>query len=331
VATGLAAAALVIVALGVVVSNHLGEVLDRAPTTTVVAAAIGPSNGFFRLWAIMTAGMMMASIMTDLVGRRTCDWALRQPGDVGVRITSAVVRRRQLPRSPRSVVLAIDRRSVWRCAPLRRGLVVLSLLPGAVAALAGLDWSSLVLLPGLVSAGSGLLFGVNAFCLDGSGSLWLETLPRKPALPFWSKAQVVAETCFVAIALTLGAAMVRATDAPSRAQVAALVSCAVVALVRVVALCMELSLAHPYRADLRGPRDTPAPPGVMAAYSARLALSTTLVAIVFSALAEIAPWQWPIYLAVPLLLLGARRLLRAADQWDEAEVRTRVVTVVASG
>ncbi len=220
---------------------------------------------------------------------------------------------------------------MWRSGPLRRGLLVLSILPGGVAAVAGLEWTSLVLLPGLVAAGAGLLFGVNAFCLDGTGAIWLETLPRRPSLAYWSKAQVVAETCLVAIVLTLGAALLRAGDAPTRSQLTALVASAVVALVRVVALCMELSLAHPYRADLRGPRDTPAPPGVMAAYSARLALSTTLVAILFSALAEVAPWQWPLYLAVPFVLLGVRRLVRGARRWERHDVRAGVVSVVASG
>jgi hypothetical protein len=148
---------------------------------------------------------------------------------------------------------------------------------------------------------------------------------------FWSKAQVVAETCLVSIVLTLGAAVLRVGQAPSTSQVTALVACALVALARVVALCMELSLSSPHRADLRGARDTPAPPGVMAAYSARLALSTTLVAILFSALAEVAPWQWSLYLAIPFLLLSARRVVRSSGRWTEHGVRCRVVTVVSSG
>src|SRR4051794_41953804 len=71
----------------------------------------------------------------------------------------------------------MDRASVWRSRSLRRGLLVLGILPGAAAALADLPWSSLVLLPALVSAGAGLLFGVNAFCLDGPGAVWLGSLP----------------------------------------------------------------------------------------------------------------------------------------------------------
>ena len=100
---------------------------------------------------------------------------------------------------------------------------------------------------------------------------------------------------------------------------------------RVVATCMETSVTRPHRADLSGPRDTPAPPGVMAAYSARLAVSTTLIAVCFSALAEVAPWQYPVILAFPFLLLSQRRLLGTARRWQDVSTRARVVTTVASG
>ena len=69
----------------------------------------------------------------------------------------------------------------------------------------------------------------------------------------------------------------------------------------------------------------------MAAYSARLAISTTLVAVLFSALAEVAPWEWPVLFALPFALLSLRRLLRTATRWQDAAVRSRVVTIVASG
>ena len=34
-----------------------------------------------------------------------------------------------------------------------------------------------MLLPGLTASGAALLFGVNAWCLDGKGMVWRETLP----------------------------------------------------------------------------------------------------------------------------------------------------------
>jgi hypothetical protein len=228
-------------------------------------------------------------------------------------------------------VLAIDRVSVWRSPALRRGLLVLGVLPGAVAAVAGLEWPALVLLPGLVAAGAGLLFGVNAFCLDGSGAVWLASLPGSPGTLFWSKARVVAETCALAVVITVVGGSLRADGAPTVGEAAALASCAVVVVIGVVATCMELSVNRPFRADLLGPRDTPAPPGVMAAYSARLAVSTTLVAVLFSTMAEVAAWPWPVIVAVPFCLLSARRLLQAARGWDDVITRARVVTTVASG
>ncbi len=94
-------------------------------------------------------------------------------------------RRRRAPaRVGRSrELVAVDRASVWRAPALRRGAVVLALLPGLLAAGAQLPWSSLV---GAARAWSrpapALLFGVNAFCLDGPGALWLASLPR-PAGP----------------------------------------------------------------------------------------------------------------------------------------------------
>src|SRR4029450_11394147 len=105
------------------------------------------------------------------------------------------------------------------------------------------------------------------------------------------KAIVTAEVCLVAVALTLLAGSLRVDGPPpTPAQAVALTACAVVTGLRVVATCMRLSVTRPHRADLRGPRDTPAPPGAMAAYSARLALSTRLVAVVFSVLPRSARW-----------------------------------------
>jgi hypothetical protein len=69
----------------------------------------------------------------------------------------------------------------------------------------------------------------------------------------------------------------------------------------------------------------------MAAYSVRLALSTTLVAIWFSLAADLPDWRWSLLLALPLLLLTARRLVVVDRQWQGAAVRAEVVGRVASG
>jgi hypothetical protein len=69
----------------------------------------------------------------------------------------------------------------------------------------------------------------------------------------------------------------------------------------------------------------------MAAYSARLAVSTTLVAVLFSTLAEVAAWWWPVLIAAPFCLLSLRRLLRSARYFDNVDARARVVATVVSG
>jgi hypothetical protein len=313
------------------VMRRLTTLLDHAPTTglvnTLLLSRFGPSG---RYWTTLVV-LLGVTAATFLLGLRTSAWALCRSGDAASRIDVQQVRRRPRPRSVRAAVLAMDRASVWRSPSLRRGLLVLAVLPGLVAASAGLEWSSLVLLPGLVAAGAGLLFGVNAFCLDGSGIVWLASLPSAPGVAFWCKAQVIAETCLVAIVATMACGAVRIGRSPTATEVVALASCGLIALLRVLAMCMELSINHPHRADLRGPRDTPAPPGVMAAYSARLALTTTVIAVVFSALSELRSWYWPALVAVPIALFTLRRLARAAHRWQDAPVRSHVVTVVASG
>jgi hypothetical protein len=317
--------------LTLLVMRRLTNVLDNAPTqglvNTVLLSRFGPSG---RYWTTLVA-LLVVSAATFLLGRRTCAWALRRPGDAASRIDVAQVRRRPNPTTVRRTVLALDRASVWRSPSLRRGLLVLAVLPGLVAASAGLEWPSLVLLPGLVAAGAGLLFGVNAFCLDGSGIVWLASLPVRPAVAYWCKAQVIAETCLVAIVLTLACGVLRTGRAPTATEAVALGASGLIAILRVLALCLELSIGHPHRADLRGPRDTPAPPGVMAAYSARLALTTTVIAVVFSALAQADAWQWPAAVALPFLLLSIRRLLASAREWEQPAIRARVVATVASG
>ncbi len=327
VAAGSAAAACLVV----VATGNLAAVLDRSPTTTIVLGAQAATQGDYLRWSVTTAALLLAAVGTDRIGRWLCAWSLRRPGDAGSRIDSRPVRRRAAAGSKRRELLALDRASVWRSASLRRGLIVLGVLPGLVAALARLEWSALVLLPGLVAAGAGLLFGVNAFSLDGTGAVWLASLPVRARTAYWTKGQVVAETCALAVVITVAAGSLRAERAPTAGEAAALASCSVVVVLRVLATCMDLSVTRPYRADLRGPRDTPAPPGVMAAYSARLAVSTTLVAILFSTLAEVAPWWWPVMIATPFALLSLRRLHRTARRFDDAGARARVVATVASG
>ncbi len=322
-------------AVGVVLATgHTVSVLDSTPTTWVVVGALdgaSTAGADLRNWALDTALLVLAGWVGVLLGRRACDWSLRQPGQQSGEAETRQLRRRVDPTSARQARLAVDRASVWRSRSLRRGLLVLGVLPGVAAALADLPWSSLVLLPALVSAGAGLLFGVNAFCLDGSGAIWLGSLPGDARTALRAKGQVIAEVCGVAVVIAVLAGSVRLGRWPGATELLAMLACAVVSVTRVVATCLQLSVTHPYRADLRGPRDTPAPPGVMAAYSVRLAVSTTFIAIWFSLVSELPDWRYPILLAVPLLLLTARRLVAVDARWQDAAVRADVVGRVASG
>jgi hypothetical protein len=330
-ATWALAAVLGLVGLGVLVTGRTTDVLDSSPTTWVVIGATNGASGSYDAWATVVLILLVAAGVAFFLGRQACDWALRQPGRPRGDVEARPVRRRLPAASLVREQLAVDRASVWRSPSLRRGLLVLGVLPGVVAAVAGLEWSSLVLLPGLVAAGAGLLFGVNVFCLDGSGAVWLASLPADPRIVFRAKARVVAEVCCFAVALTVLAGSTRAGSWPTAAEVAALVACVVVTIGRVVATCMHLSVTRPHRAELRGPRDTPAPPGVMAAYSLRLAASTTLLAVLFSVTSESDDWRLPVLTALPLLLLSARRIVASGRAWQVAATRARVVTGVAMG
>ena len=57
--------------------------------------------------------------------------------------------------------------------------------------------------------------------------------------------------------------------------------------------------------DLRSARATPAPPVVMAGYSARLAMVTTVTGLVFSGLAQLDDIRYAVSVTVILLLWSA--------------------------
>jgi hypothetical protein len=118
------------------------------------------------------------------------------------------------------MALRLDRAAVRRSAPLRRGLASLAVIPSGVAAASGLPWPLLPLLPGLVDPASGLLFGVNAFALDGQGALWRETLPGDPRQYLLARLVVLAETCLGGATVCVLAATLRAPGAPTAARLA---------------------------------------------------------------------------------------------------------------
>jgi len=315
----------------VVRTGMLTVLLDASPTREVFLGVIAGSNADWPRWAWVSVALVLLVLCAAFAGARATAWALRRPVSGGLMREGRLMARRPPATSAAAQLLAVDRKSVWRSTSLRRGLVVLGVLPGLVAAIAELPWTSLVLVPGLVAAGAGLLFGINAFCLDGSGSLWLSTIPGWWQHAYWAKARVTAECVGIATLIALGAAVVRAPAPASAAQVVAVLASAASCTALVVAACMRHSVRRPHRADLRGPRDTPAPPGTMAVYSARLALGTTLTGLLFTLLA-LSPEPWlPAVAAVPFLARAGLSLKSTERDWARPRTRARVVTTVAAG
>lgn len=208
------------------------------------------------------------------------------------------------------------------------GLASLALLPGLLAVMGGVPWPSLALLPGLVASGAALLYGVNAWCLDGRGALWRESLPVAPRVAYWARAAVLAEVLLGSAAVTGIIGALRA-GRPTPAALASLVCAALVVCVQVVGASLRWSVARPFHTDLRAARATPAPPAVMVGYSARLALVTTVTGLLFSTAARTPEWRAPVLLAVVMLAWSVGRLLLDARRWDDPAERARVITAVA--
>ena len=312
-----------------VISGSLSAALDRAPTTLFVAIAVRPT--------VFTAGSMLALIALPLVTALAVGagaWLVavlhrRTPNDQ-VRIEARCYPAREMPGSALALSVRIDRASVWRSAPLRRGLVTLAAIPGGAAALAGLPWHLLVLLPGLAASGAGLLFGVNALALDGAGAVWRESLPGRPRVLLTARLIVVSEVCVLAGAEAALIGLVRAPGLPSRAEAIALAGSLIASTALVLGRCANWSLAHPYAARLRDARDHPAPHAAMAGYSARLALSTTMVGLVFSLCAR---WQLigpAVLFTIAAVLWCAFTVSGTISRWEDATRRSTVIATVSA-
>jgi hypothetical protein len=332
IATWVGLAALVALATWIVVTDRGTDLLDLAPTRKVLGAQLRGARGDFGGWGPTVAILVIACVLGYLATVKVAAWALRRPGDHGVDgPLTRPVRRREQPLNDRSALLHIDRASVWRSPPIRRGLLVLAILPVAAAMIASLPWSSIALLPPLVSSGAALLFGVNALALDGSGATWVSSLPHDPELVLRSKARVVAEIVGGAVVLVLVGAMLRSSERPTAVDVVCVLGSALSCIALVVAVCVRLSVTRPHRADLRGARDTPAPPGSMAFYSAGLAATTTSLGLVFSASTFGAPWQAPVLITLGVLSWAAWSWTGTRRRWAEPTVRADVVATVSAG
>ena len=321
-----AAMALIVV---LVLTDRFVPLLDRSPTVRVYLAAAYGTGHQWLPWAVSVASLLGLLVVAVLAGLVPARWALHRALREELRLESGHIEPRPNPRTDLRALVRIDRSSIWRAVPLRRGLIVLAMMPGLVALAGSLEWNMVTILPGLVASGGALLFGVNTWCLDGRGALWRDSLPVPAGVAYYAKVIVLFEVLLAAAGFTILLAALRA-GTPTAAELGSAVAAAVVVSAQVVATSMRWSVERPYAMDMRSARATPAPPVVMAGYSARLALKTTVVGLVFSGTALADGWLFPAMVAVPLLCWSGWRLVRTANLWAVPEVRARVVAVVAT-
>ena len=213
---------------------------------------------------------------------------------------------------------------------MRRGLIVLGAGPALVAVVGGLTWDTVLILPGLGASGGALLFGVNAWCLDGRGMLWRESLPVSPAQVFDARTLVIAECLLAVSGIPVLVGSVR-NGLPTLQIAISLLVCWLVVVVQVLAISMSWSVRRPYAVDLRSPRATPAPHAAMFGYALKLSLVTTLTGMLFIGAAGADVWWLPIALGVPFLLWSSARLFRARRRWLSAPARAEIALTVAAG
>jgi hypothetical protein len=288
----------------------------------------GAVDGFSWRWVLTLAVELAVALVAVVLGVFPAHFAARRTARDELRVESETRESRPNPRSDLSALVRTDRSSVWRTVPMRRGLFVLAIGPGLVAIAGDLPWHAMTILPGLVASGGALLFGVNAWCLDGRGGLWRESLPVSPRTVFTARAIVLAEFLLIASLITIVLASLRA-GIPSAPELAALAATLVVVTVQVTAAGLRWSARRPFAVDLRSARATPAPPAVMVGYSTRLAISTTLTGLVFSGLARTPSWEVSVLVAIPFLAWSTSRLVRTARAWVDPVLRARVVVSVA--
>ena len=309
-------------------TGSFAALLDRSPTVRIAVGVVAGSEGRWAPWARLVLGLVVLAGVAVAVGGVLAGRVARRPARDELRAEASGRTARGNPGSDLVALMRTDRAGIWRSVPMRRGMVVLALLPGIVAVGGSFRWDMLGIFPGLVASGGALLFGVNAWCLDGRGALWRDSLPVTPRLAFISRVLVLAEILSAASLATLLLASLRA-GLPTPSQLAAVLCAGVVVVGQVVATSLRWSVRHPYAVDLRSSRATPAPPLVMVGYSARLALTTTVTGMLFNLLAG-APWQWSVLLAVPFLAWSGVKLARTAAAWSDPPTRARVVATVAT-
>jgi hypothetical protein len=328
---GIGIVRLIILGFGLVavllqLSGRIAYYLDHLPTVGLVARS---TEGFGFRWLGAISFQLIVILVALVAGAVAAHAAARRAPRDEARVESGRFAARGLPATTVGMIIRVDRSSVWRSVPMRRGIAMLAIGPGVVAIAGDLPWHTMTILPGLVASGGALLFGVNAWCLDGRGLLWRESLPARPAEVFAARAYVLTEFLIVASLVTILLASLRA-GIPNAHQLAALVCMMLVVTVQVVNGALRWSARRPFPVDLRSARAVPAPPLVMVGYSTRLALTTTMTGLVFSGLSQVPDWRISVLVAIPFLAWSTWRLVRVQQRWLDPVRRSAVVVSVAA-
>lgn len=320
---------------GLQATGTLGPLVAALPTAGLADAMTATATtGFAGTWVWWALGLLVAAGLAVVAGMPLAAAVSRRPTrDVERADSRRHTPRRDPahdgPRGIRTVLLRLDRANVLRSVPLRRGILLLVLMPGLGSLAMTPDWGLLTLIVGMVCSGAALLFGVNAWGIDGRGQLWRESLPVASEFLFDVRARLLVEILGCAALATLGLAVWR-MPRPSPTQAFALVVMLVVVIVQVTATALRWSVLRPHTADMRSSRAIPAPPLAMMGYSARLALSTTFTGMLFSGLGAVGRWEPILVVAVPMLAWSAVRWWRARRAWARPQVRALVTVTVAA-
>jgi len=311
----------------VVATQDLGSVLAALPTLPLYVTALAGSP---LSWVAVQALLLGVAVGAVVLAVPVVERLQRRPTPRQSDAETRSWRRPRMPSSPLAAAVATDVRSVLRSSPLRRGLLLVLLVPWALAVLLPLPWAAVVVLPALVASGTALLHGVNVVALDGAGAVWRESLPHDPDVTLVSRLLALATLCGTASAVLVVVASVRA-GAPEPSEVVAAVTAVVVATAQVVSRCARWSVHHPYPAELRHGRDAPAPPVAMAGYAVRLTMATTVGALLLSTAAATGAVSLVLAVGLVLLSLSLLRLRRAFAEHSRQETRARVVAAVTGG
>lgn len=315
--------------VAVATTGHLIVLATSLGAGAVVELTRDGASGSWGAWAVGVVLLAVLAAAAVVVGAVAARHAARRPPRLQMSVESRTCPPRAAAVSELQALIRIDRASIWRSPALRRGIVMMAVLPVLVGFAGRLEWAAVPILPGLAASGGALLFGVNAWCLDARGTVWRETLPVPARVVLIARTWVLAEVLVTAELGTIVVCGFRAGVPTASELVATLVAATVVAL-RVVASSLRWSVHRPFGVDLRRVRATPAPPAVMVGYSARLATMATLTGLLFSVLGQAMSWPWPLGLGIVLAVTSLASLRRTAVRWDAPAVRAEVVAATVS-